>query len=82
MDSTIIIITLVILAIASLIGGIISLVKFAKTKNKLMLVLGIIFTFIVPAILLYFAFKIWTLNTVIMYGPAPAVIYGPSPPAK
>jgi uncharacterized membrane protein len=73
---------LVVLAIASLVGGIISLVKYAKTKNKLMLILGIVFTFIIPGILLYFAFRIWVMDTMIVYGPAPMMVYGPMPPAK
>ena len=82
MEPTIIILILVLLAIASLVGGIISLVKYAKTKNKLMLILGIVFTFIVPGILLYFAFRIWVMDTMMVYGPAPMMEYGPMPPAK
>ena len=58
MEPIIIFYILMVLVIASLIGGIISLIKYIKTKNKLMLLLGIIFTFVIPGILLYFALSI------------------------
>lgn len=82
METMIILLILVVLAIASLVGGIICLVKYAKTKNKLMLILGIVLTFVVPGILLYSAVRFTLMDTIVLYGPAPVMEYGPMPPAK
>lgn len=79
MDTTITIIILVALAIISIIGGIICLIKYIKNKGKFMLALGIIFTFIVPAILIFIALKIWYFDSMVIYGPAPMMAYGPAP---
>lgn len=82
MEPMILVLILGAVGVASLVGGIVSLVKYAQTKSKLMLVLGIVLTFVVPGILLYLAFRIWVMDTMISYGPAPMIEYGPMPPAK
>jgi hypothetical protein len=77
--SAILFLTLVVLALGSLAGGIVCLVKYAKTKEKTFLILGILFTFVIPALLLFFAFK---TQVMVGYGPAPMMDYGPLPPPQ
>lgn len=83
MDTTSLIIigALVILAIISLVFGIKFLIKYNQTRKKLHLVLGILLTFIVPAVLLFLAFNFWRYNpnSIIAYGPNPMMEYGPGP---
>ncbi len=76
----IIIIIATIGIIISLIFGIILLVKYKSTRKKWQLILGIILTFIIPAIIIYYAFRIYPL-TGMVYGPGPgnAIDYGPGP---
>jgi uncharacterized membrane-anchored protein len=74
MDTTSLIIigTLVIVSIISLIFGILSFIKYSKTRKNTYLVLGIILTFVVPGILLYLAFRFYVSSTMVVYMPAPA----------
>jgi hypothetical protein len=65
--------------IVSLFFGIRFLIRYKTTRKKLHLILGIVLTFIIPAILLYFAFRIYTINSTMVYGPGPIMTYGPSP---
>jgi len=76
----IIIIIATIGIIISLIFGIILLVKYKSTRKKWQLILGIILTFIIPAIIIYYAFRIYPL-TGMVYGPGPGdtIVYGPGP---
>jgi len=67
----VVIILLIITTIVSLVFGIILLVKFAKTRKIWQLVLGIILTFVIPAIVLYFVFRFYVFSTAIAYGPSP-----------
>ena len=67
---------IVAVAIIFLIGGILCLVKYSKTKKKIFLILGIILTFVFLGIALYYVFRIFTAVT---YGPASGMAYGPAP---
>jgi hypothetical protein len=80
MDSNVIfMITLILVAIISLIVGIFLLIKYYKTRNKLYLIFGVLLTFIVPPIVIYFVFRISPPTTMIDYGPGPIMAYGPGP---
>jgi hypothetical protein len=83
MDTTSLIIigALVIVSIISLIFGILSFVKYSKTRKNTYLFLGILLTFIVPGILLYLALKIYSPSTMIDYMPGPdnGMVYMPAP---
>ena len=74
------VIILALVGIISLAAGIISLIKYARTKSKLFLVLGIMLTFVVPGIILFVVFRIWPIDTGVVYGPGPGVLYGPQFP--
>ncbi len=79
---TLSLITIILLAagaIVSLFFGIKLLIKYNQTRKKLYLFLGILLTFIVPAILLFLAFNFWRMSTTMIYGPGPIVAYGPNP---
>ena len=77
----IILVALIIGAIISLVFGIKFLIKYSKTRKNKYLYLGIIFTFVIPGILLIVAFKLWVYqgNSMILYGPLPMMEYGPGP---
>jgi len=76
--SLIILALLIAGAIISLVFGIKLLIKYNQTRKKLHLFLGILLTFVVPAILLYFVFRSY-LSTTMVYGPDPMIDYGPGP---
>ncbi len=79
MDTTMIIIILAVLgAIVSLVFGIRFLIKYKATRKRSHLILGIVLTFVVPAILLFVAFRFYA-STSIVYGPGPMMEYGPGP---
>jgi hypothetical protein len=83
MDTTSLIIigVLVIVSIISLIFGILSLIKYSKTRKNTYLFLGILLTFIVPGILLYLAFRFYVSSTMVVYMPGPdnGMVYMPGP---
>ncbi|MAG07335.1 hypothetical protein CMI46_00790 [Candidatus Pacearchaeota archaeon] len=81
MDNTTItiLIFLIIGTIVSLVFGIRFLIKYKATRKKSHLILGIVLTFVVPAILLYFAFRFSIANTSMIYGPGIGMDYGPGP---
>jgi len=76
-----IIISLLGLGIASLLLGIFFLIRFAKTKKRLFLILGIIFALIIPGIIVYTIFR-YRPGMTMVYGPPPGVMYGPLFPHK
>jgi hypothetical protein len=79
MDTTLIIVLLLVIgAIVSIVFGIRFLIKYKSTRKKSHLILGIALTFVVPAILLYFAFRFY-ISTSMIYGPGAMMEYGPGP---
>jgi hypothetical protein len=71
MDSgTLILLLLVVLAIIPLIFGIKLLMRYKVKRNKKDLIWGLIFTFLIPGIILFFAFVSRPL-TMVTYGPGP-----------
>lgn len=76
---TIIIIS-VIIAVISLIFGIFFLIKYAKTRKNIYLIVGILLTFVIPGIIIYIIFMFYTGSSpMIEYGPNPGMLYGPGP---
>lgn len=74
------IIALSIIAIISLIFGILFLIKYAKKRKIIYLIVGILLTFIIPAIVIYFLFRFYIGNPLLIaYGPNPGMVYGPGP---
>ena len=71
-----------IFPIVSVVVGIRYIIKYLKTNQKKFLIIGIVFTFVVPAVILLILFGRTTINSMVAYGPAPPevhVAYGPSP---
>jgi hypothetical protein len=64
-------------AAISFAAGILCLVRFAKTRRPLLLVLGLLLTFLVPGALLYLGTHFWI--TQVMPPPDPIITYGPPP---
>jgi len=83
MDTTLLITIsiLVIAAIVSIVFGILSFIKYSKTRKNIYLALGIILTFVVPGILLYLAFRFYVSSTMVVYMPGPdnGIVYMPGP---
>jgi hypothetical protein len=63
----------VLLALASLGGGIYCLIRYAKTRKKAFLIVGLILSFILPGIFLCIALGIFIPSTMIVYGPPPEI---------
>lgn len=73
--STMLILVIVIAAIlslASLGGGIYCLVRYAKTRKVVFLIVGLILTFILPGIGLCAVLGVYIPSTTIVYGPPPS----------
>jgi hypothetical protein len=79
MDGSIAVIvgTLVIavLGLTSLAAGIFCLVRFMRTRNRVLLVVGLLLTFVAPGVLFCLAVALWAPAATVVYGPAP----GPAP---
>ena len=56
--------------IVLIICGILSLIKYKKTKNKKYLIIGLILTFIFIGVLIFVIF-IYYPSTMMVYGPGP-----------
>ena len=70
-----------ILGLASLGGGIFCIVRYAKTRKMVWLIVGLVLTFIVPGLLFCVALGVFIPSTIIVYGPPPptTIVYGPPP---
>lgn len=83
MDTTSLIIMglLVIAVIVSIVFGILSFIKYGKTGERKFILLGILLTFIIPGLLLYFVLRFYVLSPTIVYmpGPGPNMDYMPGP---
>lgn len=78
----IIIILAVIFSLVSLGAGIFFIVRYAKTRKVVFLIVGLVLMFILPGICLCVALGIFIPTTTIVYGPPPmptTIIYGPPP---
>lgn len=64
--------------IVSLVYGIRFLIKYNQTRKGWYLFWGIVLTFVIPALILFFVFKVYT-DISMVYGPNPMVDYGPDP---
>lgn len=84
MDTSLIILgVMVLVAIVSLVFGVLSFIKYSKTGKKKFLWLGILLTFIIPGILIYLAFRFYIVSTAVVYAPYPGpdngMVYMPGP---
>jgi hypothetical protein len=73
----ILIIAIGLVALLSFAGGIFSLLQYVKKKNKMLLVLGILLTFIIPGLVICAIFTLSVPDTTVVYGPPPMMDYGP-----
>ena len=71
----------VILALVSLGCGIFCIVRYAKTRKVVWLIVGLVLTFIVPGVLLCVALGVFIPSVMMVYGPPPPtnIVYGPPP---
>jgi hypothetical protein len=71
----------IILGLASIGGGIFCIVRYAKTRKVVWLIVGLVLTFIVPGVLLCVTLGVFIPGTMIVYGPPPPtnIVYGPPP---
>jgi len=67
----------IILSLASLGAGIYCLVRYAKTRKVVFLIVGLILTFFLPGICLVAVLVVYIPSTTIVYGPPPTF---PTPP--
>jgi len=67
----------VLLSLASFGAGVYCLVRYAKTRKAVLLIVGLILTFLLPGICLVFALVVFIPSTTIVYGPPPTI---PTPP--
>jgi hypothetical protein len=67
-------IILIALAVISCAAGIFCLIKFAKTRRPLFLILGLLLTFILPGVCLYLIARTGTppVDSIMTYGPPPS----------
>jgi len=71
----------VILALVSLGGGIFCIVRYAKTRKVVWLIVGLVLTFVVPGLLVCVALGVFIPSIMVVYGPPPPtnIVYGPPP---
>ncbi|MFH2103936.1 MAG: hypothetical protein ABIJ39_11345 [Chloroflexota bacterium] len=70
----IIIIGLCILGLLSLVGGVICLVKYARTRKVTWLVAGLLLTFLVPGLACLCALAVFYPSIMVVYGPPPEMM--------
>ncbi len=63
-----------LLGLASLIAGIVCLVRYAQTRQTLFLVLGLLLTFILPGMVVCCALSVWIPSVMVTYGPPPPTL--------
>jgi nicotinamide riboside transporter PnuC len=77
-----VIVAAVILGLVSLGSGIYCIVRYARSRKVVTLIVGLILTLIVPGIFLCVALGAFIPSTMIVYGPPPpptTIVYGPPP---
>ncbi len=79
----IIIVLAIVLSLVSLGAGIFCIVRYARSRKVVFLIVGLLLTFLLPGIIMCAALGIFIPNTLIVYGPPPQVpttiVYGPPP---
>jgi|PlaIllAssembly_1097288.scaffolds.fasta_scaffold2328921_1 hypothetical protein len=68
-------ILLIITAVVSFAAGVYCLVRFGKTRKNVFLILGLLFTFLLPGICVYLVAH-WLVQA---QPPTPIITYGPPP---
>jgi len=61
----------IILSLVSLAVGVFYIVRYAKTRKKAYLIVGLLLTFILPGVCLCLALVVFIPSTMIVYGPPP-----------
>jgi hypothetical protein len=84
MSSSLILVAIltILFCLASLGAGIYCLVRYARTRKMVFLILGVILTFILPGLCLCLVLGVYIPMTTIVYGPPPpptSIVYGPPP---
>jgi len=77
-----VIVAAIILGLVSLGSGIYCIVRYARSRKVVMLIVGLILTFIVPGIFVCVVLGAFIPNTLIVYGTPPSptmIVYGPPP---
>ena len=75
MQSNLIVIAItIILSLVSLAIGIFCIIRYAKTRKIVFLIVGLILTFVLPGLFLFCALVVYIPNTMIVYGPPPTLI--------
>ena len=73
-SSIVIIVIAFLLALASLGCGVYCLVRYAKTRKIIFLVVGLLLTFILPGLFFCLALVLFIPGTMVVYGPPPDYI--------
>jgi len=68
-----VVILAVIFSLASLGGGVYCIIRYARTRKTIFLILGVILMFILPGICLCALLGIYIPSTTIVYGPPPTL---------
>ncbi len=77
-----VIIVAVLLSLASMGGGVYCIVRYAKTRKVVLLIVGLILTLVLPGLFLCAVLGIYIPSAMIVYGPPPPptnIVYGPPP---
>lgn len=72
MTRVIFLVAAAVVGLASVVAGIVCLVRYAQTRKAGLLIAGLLLTFLVPGALVLAALAIWI--------PRPFVVYAPPPP--
>lgn len=71
MPPLIVLIILAVLGLASLIAGIVCLIFYFKTRKTLLLIIGLLLTFLVPGLFCCIVLALWIPNAFVVYAPPP-----------
>jgi hypothetical protein len=64
----------ILLGLISMAGGIVCIVRYARTRKVVWLIVGLLLTLLVPGLLICAAIVLWIPSTMVAYGPAPTYI--------
>jgi hypothetical protein len=68
-------VVIAVLSLASLAAGIFCITRYMRTRKRVLLVVGLLLTFVAPGILFCLVVALWAPAATVVYGPAP----GPAP---
>jgi hypothetical protein len=78
--SIVVLVGAIVLGLASMAGGIVCIVRYARTRKVPWLIVGLLLTLIVPGLVVCGALVFWIPTTMMAYGPPPTMmVYGPPP---